>query len=168
MRRLRYLVVGTLALACAPLARAECERLFEALDKADRQDRVAQYLVEGRDQPLPAKPLTVRIGKVVYDGSLPGNTFEPHQTDGVNPILRALRKAKQEGKVKCEPAGSDVYRGQAVEKFRFDNPLMPAQYNPTIVWVAKNTDMPILHEVHDFGGFVWAYGSAVKDPVVKK
>jgi len=159
-------MLGTAAFA--QIACASCDRLFEALDKADQQERVAMYLVETRDQPLPAKPLTVRIGKVVYDGSTAGNAFEAHQTDGINPIMKALRKAKQEGKVKCESAGSDSYRGQAAERFKFDNPLMPAQFNPTTLWVARSSGMPVYHEVKDFGGFVWHYGNAVRDPLVKR
>jgi hypothetical protein len=168
MQRLSVFVVTLGTVSFAQVACADCGALFDALEKADKQERFAMYLVEKRDQPLPAKPITVRIGKVVYDGSVAGPTFVAHQTDGINPIMKALRKAKQEGQVKCEQAGSDSYRGQAAERFKFDNPLMPARYNPTTLWVAKSSGMPVYHEVNDFGGFVWLYGSAVRDPVVSK
>ena len=72
--------------------------------------------------------------------------------------------------MKCETAGSDTYRGAAVEKIKFDNPLSPKQYNPTTMWIAKGSGLPVYHELNDLGpgGFAWAYGAAVKEPVVKK
>jgi len=162
-----------IAAACGLLgqtARADCDRLFEAFDKADKQERVAQYDIDSRDQPLTGKPMTVRIGKVMYDGTLAGNVFEAHQTNGVNPVLAALRKAKQDGKVTCDAAGGDTYRGQATEKIKFDNPLLPAKFNPMTIWIGKNNGLPVYHELNDLGpgGFAWVYGSDVKDPVVKK
>jgi len=161
------------AVACglfAQAARANCDRLFESLERADKQERVAQYIIDRSDQPLASKPMTVRIGKVRYDGTLAGDVFEAHQTNGVNPVLAALRKAKQDGKVKCDAAGGDTYRGLATEKIKFDNPLLPANFNPMTIWIAKNNGLPVYHELNDFGpgGFAWVYGSAVKDPVVKK
>jgi hypothetical protein len=162
-----------IAAACGSLgqtARANCDRLFEAFDKADKQERVAQYDIDSRDQPLTGKPMTVRIGKVMYDGTLAGNVFEAHQTNGVNPVLAALRKAKQDGKVTCDAAGGDTYRGQATEKIKFDNPLLPAKFNPMTIWIGKNNGLPVYHELNDLGpgGFAWVYGSDVKDPMVKK
>jgi hypothetical protein len=153
----------------AHTAQANCDRVFDALEKADKQERVAQYDLETRDQPLTGKPMSVRIGKVVYDGSFAGDMFEAHQTTGVNPVLRALYKARQEGKMKCESAGSENYRGLATDKVRFDNPLLPAKYNPMTLWIAKSNGLPVYHEVRDLGpgGFAWVYGDAVKTPRVK-
>jgi hypothetical protein len=171
MQPLGYLLLVALAGGSfAHAARANCDRLFEALDKADKQERVAQFDIDSRDQPLTGKPMTVRIGKVMYDGSPAGNAFEAHQTDGTNPILAALRKMKQSGKARCDTAGSDTYRGLATEKIKFDNPLLPARVNPMTIWVAKDSGLPVYHELNDLGpgGFAWVYGSSVKDPVVKK
>lgn len=154
----------------AQAAFASCERLLDALEKADRQERVAQYDIDSRDQPLTGKPMIVRIGKVMYDGSPAGPAFEAHGTGGTNPVLAALRKAGATGKAKCEAAGTDTYRGAATEKIRFDNPLAPARFNPTVMWIAKASGLPVYHELNDLGpgGFAWVYGAAVKDPVVAK
>lgn len=151
-------------------ASANCDRLLDALEKADKQDRVAQYDIDSRDQPLTGKPMFVRIGKVMYDGSSTGDAFEAHPVNGPNPILNALRKSQQSGKLKCESLGSEPYRGAAAEKFRFDNPAAPAKFNPTTMWIAKSTGLPVYHEMNDLGpgGFAWTYGAAVKEPVVRK
>lgn len=171
MQRLPRIVFATIAAAAvAPAAYANCDRLFEALERADKQQRLAMYDVDSRDQPLTGKPMTVRIGNMTYDGSIAGNAFEAHQTNGANPVLAALRKAKQAGKLKCEAAGSDSYRGAAAEKIKFDNPMLPARMNPMTIWIARGNGLPVYHEVNDLGpgGFAWTYGDAVKDPVMKK
>jgi hypothetical protein len=167
---IRFLAAAAVGGLCAHAAHANCDRLVDALDKADKQERVAQYDVESRDQPLTGKPMIVRIGKVMYDGSLAGNVFEAHPFNGSNPILAALRKSQQSGKLKCESLGSDSFRGAPAEKFRFDNPAAPAKFNPTTMWIAKSTGLPVYHEMNGLGpgGFAWTYGAAVKDPVVKK
>jgi hypothetical protein len=150
-------------MALAPVAGAgpaDCRLLLDALDKADRQPRVAQYDVETRDQPLQGTPFLVRIGKVVWVES------QRSETDGTNPVLAALRRNVAAGSAKCEPAGSDTYRGTAVVKVRFDNPVAPKQYNPTTMWIDAKTGLPVYHELAGLGpgGFAWIYGDAVKEP----
>lgn len=162
-------VAATCALA-AHAAHASCDKLFDALEKADKQERSALYDIDSPDQPLTGKPITVRIGKMMYDGSPTGPAFEEHSTDGVNPILVALRKMKQGGKLKCDAAGSGSYRGMTTDKIKFENPLLPAKFNPMTIWIAQTNGLPVYHELNDLGpgGFAWVYGSAVKDPPVRK
>ena len=154
--------------AMAPVASANCSAVLAALEKADREPRVAQYDIDSRDQPLTGKPVLVRIGKVVYDGF--GGDYERHDTDGINPVLSLLRRADQSGKARCEALGSDSWRGTPATKLRFDNPLAPKSVNPTTIWVGRTSGLPLYHEIGNLGpgGFAWVYGDAVKEPASQK
>jgi hypothetical protein len=145
-------------------ATADCRLLLDALDKADRQPRVAQYDIETRDAPLTGDPFLVRIGKVVWVGA------ERTETDGVNPILKSLRRNVADGTARCEGAGTDTFRGAAVVKIRFDNPMAPARYNPTTMWIDRRSGLPVYHELNGLGpgGYAWVFGDSVRDPAATK
>ena len=144
----------------ADVAYAQCAAAIEALETADRQERLAQYNVENREQALTRQPFLVRIGKVVYTGS------ERSETSGTNPILASLRDAEKQGKAKCEAGGDDMYRGAAVSKIRYYNPTVPKAMNPMTLWISKSSGLPVYHEVPGLGtgGYAWIYGAAVKEP----
>jgi hypothetical protein len=169
MNRLVIAVLaGTAGLLAAGIAHANCAPVVDALEKASRQARLAQYDIDSRDQPLTGKPVLVRIGKVLYDGF--GGDYERTEIDGADPMLQALRRAVREGRARCETAGTDTWRGAAATRVRFDNPMAPKQYNPTTMWIAKSTGLPVYHEINGLGpgGFAWVYGDAVSEPAVKK
>lgn len=165
---MRQLALACVVSALAPVASANCAPVLAALEKADREPRVAQYDIDSRDQPLTGKPVIVRIGKVVYDGF--GGDYERNDTDGTNPVLALLRRADQSGKARCEALGSDSWRGTPATKLRFDNPLAPKSVNPTTLWVGRTSGLPLYHEIGNLGpgGFAWVYGNAVKEPAIKK
>lgn len=152
--------------AAAPLvpigAQATCAPLVEALEKAQREPRGAIYEVDQRDQAPIGRPSTIRIGNVVYEAN--DGTYERHDTGGRDPILAAIRDAQGKGRWTCQAVGQDRYRGKAAEKFRFDNPLLPAQYNPVTLWVDRASGLPAYHEVRGLGGYAWVFGDAIKAP----
>jgi hypothetical protein len=153
----------------AGMAHANCADLISALERADREPRMAQLDLEKRDQPIAtAKPVLVRIGKVHYDGF--GSDLERVDSDGSNPVLAQLRRGHKAGTARCESAGADTWRGAAVSKIRFDNPLAPKSVNPTLFWIARSSGLPVYHEIATLGpgGYAWVYGDAVKSPVTKK
>jgi len=163
-------VAACITSIAAGSAHANCSALFDALEKADKQTRFAQYDLDSRDQPLTGRPVLVRIGKLLYEGF--GGDYERHELDAKssNPMLAVMRRADQQGKARCEAAGTDTWRGTAVTKVRFDNPMSTKQFNPTTLWIAKSTGLPVYHEINGLGpgGFAWVYGDAVKEPVFKK
>jgi hypothetical protein len=150
--------------SAADAAPADCRLLLDALDNADRQPRVAQYDIETHDQPLTGDPFLVRIGTVVWVNA------ERTETDGTNPILRALARTVADGTARCEPAGTGTFRGAAVVKIRFDNPMAPARYNPTTMWIDRRRGLPVYHEVNGLGpgGYAWVFGDSVKDPAARQ
>jgi hypothetical protein len=152
----------------ADVAHANCGPLLDALEKADQQPRFAMYDIASRDQPLTGRPLAVRIGKVIYDAS--GGDLQRRDA-ATNPVVAKVREAAKTGSARCEPGGSDTYRGTAANKIRFHNPLLPKRYNlnPMTIWIAKGSGLPLFHELNDTpGGYAWVYGDAVKEPPVKK
>jgi hypothetical protein len=161
--RIRSVCLLTVAIVwCADPAYAQCAAAIDALDKADKQVRLAQYDVASREQPVTGKPFLVRIGKVVTMGS--------ERTEMTsNPILVSMREAQKAGKAKCEAAGSDMYRGTAVNKIRYYNPSAPKDMNPMTLWISKATGLPVFHELAGLGpgGYAWVYGDAVTDPAGK-
>jgi hypothetical protein len=57
----------------------------------------------------------------------------------------------------------------AAIKFRIDNPAAPRSLNPMTLWIAKETGLPLYHEVNGLdGGFASVFGDAVKEPAAKK
>ncbi len=105
---------------------------------------------------------------MIYDAS--GGDFERRDA-GTNAVVAKVRDAAKNGKARCEPDGSDTYRGTAVNKIRFYNPLLPERFNlnPMTMWIAKGSGLPVFHELNDTpGGYAWVYGDAVKEPAVKK
>lgn len=151
----------------APCASANCNALVEALEKAQSQERLAQYEVAGRSVAPQGQPRLVRIGKSEYMGYSVGDRishYERHDSTG-NPILRALKRSPQ---ARCAST-DDTYRGTATLKVQFDNPAAPPSMNPNTVWIDKRSGLPVYHEVNGVdGGFAWAYGDAVKEPPAKK
>lgn len=167
-RRLACLALAVAAPWVAGPAWADCSELLKALEKADRQPRLAQYDIDSRDQPLTGKPVFVRVGKVIYDGF--GGDYERHESGAANPVIDALRREQKAGVSRCQPAGSDDWRGAAVTKVRFDNPMAPKSMNPTVFWIARSSGLPVYQEITGLGpgGYAWVYGDTVKEPVVKK
>ncbi len=156
----------------ANMAHANCGPLIEALEKAQKQERLAQYSLDSREQPLPGNPMVVRIGKFEYMSLEIGGRhshYERHESGGGNPILSALKRAAKDGTARCEGTASETLRGIATARIRFDNPAAPKSMNPTTMWIDKRNGLPAYHEINGLdGGFAWVYGDAVKEPSVKK
>ncbi len=174
MKRKTRLVLIQLALAASGAqlvgaAHADCTELIAALDKADREARVAVLDLHTRDQPLTGRPAYVRIGKVRYDGS-DGATYRRREGGGANPMHTTLQRAQQNGTAKCSAAGTDTWRGKPATKIRFDNPFVPKSMNPTTFWIARGSGLPVYHEIPAAGrgGYAWIYGEAVKEPAAAK
>ena len=157
--RSTWLATAALA-ALAPCANANCNALIDALEKAQSQERLAQYEVAGRNVAPQGQPRLVRIGKSEYMGYSVGERishYERHDSVG-NPVLRALKRSPQ---ARCASA-DDSYRGAAALKVQSDTP-------PATVWIDKRSGLPVYHEINGFdGGYAWTYGDAVKEPPVKK
>jgi hypothetical protein len=170
--RLPHFVASAIATLLASSAHANCNTVIDALEKAMKQERLAQCSLDSRDQPLPSNPMLVRVGKSEYTAYEVGGRFshfERHETSGGNPILSALKRATKDGSARCESRGADSYRGTAAIKFRIDNPAAPRSLNPMTLWIAKETGLPLYHEVNGLdGGFAWMFGDAVKEPAAKK
>lgn len=171
MRRSKLsLLLPAAALLLPFAARANCGALLAAFDKALVQPRVAIHDIHSRDAPLGARPSTIRIGDVMWDDTGGSGRYERFELEGHDPLTAALRKSDTQGKLKCTAAGSDTFRGTPVTKLKFDNPMVPAQFNPATVWISKSSGLPVYQEVTGLGagGYAWVYGDAVKEPPARK
>jgi hypothetical protein len=148
-------------------ASANCNAVIDAAEKAQKQERLAQYEVASRNDAPQGQPMLVRIGRSEYTSYSVGGRFshyERHDSAG-NPILGALKRSSPG---RCESA-DDTYRGTAALKVRFDNPAAPQWMNPNTVWIDKRSGLPVYHEINGVdGGFAWVYGDTVKEPPVRK
>lgn len=156
-----------LAQAFIPAAAlADCKALFEALDRADLQPRVAQYGIERRDQLLNGQPAFVRVGKVNYYAF--GDEFERVETDGTNPAVQSLRHAAEHDAVRCAPAGNDTYLGAAVEKISVEDPTAAAGDQSLLtLWIDQSTGLPVYQQAGGVApSIVWVYGD-VDEPAVR-
>jgi hypothetical protein len=155
-------LTGTLA--GASLAYANCSPVAEALDKAARQDRLAQYDVDHPEQTPSGRALVIRIGKTTWVDA--AGTYDRSDSADADRMVSVLKKHLQDGKVQCEAAGNGTYAGQAAAKYRFESPMGGSSLGKVTFWVGKKSGLPLYHEFEKLGpgGFAWVYGNAVKEP----
>lgn len=173
--RLARRFVANAALAAATLFgstahAASCADLIAALDKVWQQDRVAQYEVKGRDQAPGGRPMVVRIGRTLYDGS-GGDGYTRTQVEKTDDLLTMLKRDEKSGTAPCEAAGKDSYRGGAMTKLNYRAQIMRNVTMDYTFWIAATNGLPAYHEVNGKfgkGAFAWTYGDAVKEPPTKK
>jgi hypothetical protein len=153
----------------AGAAQADCKALIAALEKAEREERIAQYDVDAPNQPLNMAPLFVRIGKVGYTNTQDGK-FDVRETGTANPMLAGLKRGVQDGKIQCEGAGSGAVRAATADKIRYTDPATGMRTGVTTVWIDRRSGLPAYHEFSKLGpgGIAWTYGDAVTAPVARR
>lgn len=156
-------IAGLFGLSMHLGAHANCTPILNALDKAWQQQRLAQYDVESREQPLGDKPMLVRINKVVWMSM--GAAYERSGEPSQNPMASTLRSDAANGAAKCEALDTASYRGQSAKKYRVDGSLGSQSLGRVTLWISAATGLPVFHEFEKLGpgGFAWTYGDAVKD-----
>lgn len=166
--RIISLLAAAALLASASAAQANCKLLLDAMDKLGKQSRVASYDVEHPEQRLSGEPDMVLVGKVVYDRS--SGRWERIETDGVHPMIAAMRQKERSGGMQCVNVGSGPYRGSTVTKIRAENPSVQKKNRLVhILWIDQGSGLPLYQEaVGHPGGSAIVYGDAVKVPVVGK
>ena len=169
MLRMRFNKGVLAAFLTMPLvAQANCGPLLEAIDKAWKQERIAQYDIDSPDQPLSGLPQVVRVGKWIWSkGASDQLQRFPHAERNV--MVEALRSDVAKGTAKCEALPDGTYRGQAVRRYRLAGNVGSDLTGRTVYSISRASGLPLYHEMEKLGpgGFAWVYGDAVKEPAVK-
>jgi len=155
----------TAATLLSSAANADCSPVIAGFKKAQREPRVAAYSVSGKDQKPSGDPWTVRIGDSVYingvfNGLQPGfikddSTIFPHTTDF----------EPKHATVACTVVGEDRYQGKPAIRIHVQR---SDRDTGNVVWFDRTSGLPVYEETDDkMIAFVFAYGDAVKEPVVR-
>lgn len=147
----------------AGAASADCSEPIEALERAQREARVAQLLVDATGHPQGTEPVTLRIGDTIYE-DFDGIEYRTRRADPLQAVTEQLRRDPQAAQ--CERLGEETFAGLDVVRFRFVVADIDRSSNPVTLLVARASGLPIYHTYAGFGarGFVWVYGDAVREP----
>jgi hypothetical protein len=158
-----------LAFAAAALlgtgaVRAECKPLFDALERAAQQTRMAAYDIESPERVLGREPDVVFIGRIGYTRD--GKDWERVEVGEIGGYWVRLRKELAAGNVRCTAAGSGTLRGAAASKISVARPNVSKE--ATSIWIDQRTGLPVYEATANDGGLFVVYGSAVKEPAGAK
>jgi len=167
----RIVPIGCLSVAaCAAVMSAHaaqasnCAQVIAAIRNADTQQRFAQYIVSSPDRSMTGEPMVIRVDGTMYTNIGPNWQSDPA---GPNPVLGRIQAAESHGTGKCQSAGPGMVRGMAVEKVRYNGPLIGSSAGSYTLWVDKASGLPLYHETSALpvaGGIAWKYGSSVQPP----
>lgn len=163
--RLIGVLLGALLFVVSMATQANCTPAIDALNKAWKQDRIAQYSIRQSDEPLTGQPFLVRIGKFVWTPGV-GSALDRHPDPGSNPMVDRLQRDVAKGTAKCEPLGNATYRNQVAVRYRLEGTLGGNATGPLTLWIGASNGLPIYHQFEKLGlgGFAWIYGESVKEP----
>lgn len=170
MNPIARLALFAAALLTSGAVQANCKPLLAAAEKMARQPRFAVYDVDKPEQPLPAEPDAVIIGKIGYVRD--GDTWERVELgefgDFIGQRMERLRREIAAGEVRCTAAGTGTFRGAPISKIRYEGIAGGSrELRSGIVWIETRSGLPVYEGTSDEGLFV-VYGDAVKEPLVRK